>query len=28
MTKTQVQIIELLKSLDPIEQRELAEQLY
>jgi predicted transcriptional regulator len=28
MTKTQAQIIELFKSLDPIEQRELAEQLY
>jgi hypothetical protein len=28
MTKIQVQIIELFKSLDPIEQREIAEQLY
>jgi predicted transcriptional regulator len=28
MTKTQVQIIDLFKTLDPIEQRELAEQLY
>jgi hypothetical protein len=28
MTKTQAQIIELFKSLDPIEQRELAGQLY
>jgi hypothetical protein len=28
MTKTQAQIIELFKSLDPAEQRELAEQLY
>ncbi len=28
MTKTQAQIIELFKSLDPPEQREIAEQLY
>jgi len=28
MTKTQAQIIELFKTLDPAEQREIAEQLY
>ena len=28
MTKTRVQIIELFKTLDPVEQREIAEQLY
>jgi hypothetical protein len=28
MTKTQAQIIELFKSLDPVEQREIAEQLF
>jgi hypothetical protein len=28
MTKTQAQIIELFKTLDPMEQREIAEQLY
>jgi hypothetical protein len=28
MTKTQAQIIELFKTLDPTEQREIAEQLY
>jgi len=28
MTKTQAQIIELFKTLDPVEQREIAEQLY
>jgi hypothetical protein len=28
MTKTQAQIIELFKTLDPVEQREIAAQLY
>ncbi len=28
MNKTQAQIIELFKTLDPVEQREIAEQLY
>ena len=28
MTKSQAQIIELFKTLDPVEQREVAEQLY